>query len=123
MLYCYKAKCIKVVDGDTVDLMVDLGMHVHVKERFRLAGINTPEIHGVKKESEEYARGMDAKLEVERLILGKEVIVKTEKDKKGKYGRYIAYIYTDLDYDSVIFYDSSLNDHLVKEGFAVAVNY
>ena len=118
MLYTYKATCYNVVDGDTIDLDIDLGLHAHIKERVRLAGINTPETYGVKKDSEEYKKGMEAKEEVKRLILNKEVIVVTEKDKKGKYGRYLAYIYTDLDVDSPCFSDSSLNDYLVKEGYA-----
>lgn len=122
-MFTYRAHCYNVVDGDTVDLEIDLGFNILVKERFRLAGINTPEIHGVKKESEEYAKGMEAKREVERLILGRDVIVVTDKDKKGKYGRYIATVYTELEFGSSTFYDSSLNDFLVKEGFAEEVEY
>lgn len=114
--YTYKAHCYNVVDGDTADLDLDMGLKVHVKERVRLAGIDTPEIHGVKKDSEEYKKGMLAKEEVERLILNKNIIVQTEKDKTGKYGRYIAHVYFDEQ-------SESLNDYLVKNGFAVAVKY
>ena len=59
--YLYKATVTRVVDGDTVDLEIDLGMSVFAKQRIRLAGINTPETYGVKKDSEEYAAGIKAK--------------------------------------------------------------
>jgi len=114
--YTYKAHCYNVVDGDTVDLDLDLGLKVYVKERVRLAGINTPETHGVKKDSEEYKKGIAATEEVKRLILNKDVVVQTEKDKTGKYGRYIAYIYLA---DS----SETLNEYLVKNGFAVTAEY
>ena len=91
--YMYKAKVTKVVDGDTVDLEIDLGMNVFVKERIRLARINTPETFGVKKESKEYKAGMKAKERLVELVEGKEVAIETLKDKKGKYGRYIAELY------------------------------
>jgi micrococcal nuclease len=42
-MYNYNATCVKVVDGDTIDAMIDLGFGVHVKKRIRLAGINAPE--------------------------------------------------------------------------------
>lgn len=122
-MFTYKAKCTNVVDGDTVDLRVSLGFGVYFDERFRLAGINTPETYGVKKGSEEYVAGKAATAEVERLILNKEIIVRTEKDKKGKYGRYLAYIYTELDSESPTFPDSCLNDHLVSEGLAEYKEY
>lgn len=121
--YTYRAHCYNVVDGDTVDLTLDLGLKVYAKERVRLAGIDTPEIHGVKKDSDEYKKGTLAKEAVERLILHKDIIVQTEKDKTGKYGRYIAFIYTDTNIDSPSLEDSCLNDYLVKEGFAVPAKY
>lgn len=121
--YTYKAYCYNIVDGDTMDVSIDLGFKVKINERIRLAGINTPEIYGVKKGSEEYNKGVAAKEEVERLILNKNIIVKTEKDETGKYGRYIAFIYTDTDTESPTFEDSCLNDYLVKIGFATTAEY
>jgi len=117
-LYIYKAKCTRVVDGDTVNLSVELGLDISIDMRVRLLGIDTPETYGVKKGSEEYKAGILAKEELERLILNKDIIIITEKDKKGKYGRYLARIYTDLDENSPTFDDSCVNDILVKEGFA-----
>ncbi|MHC1610385.1 MAG: thermonuclease family protein [Candidatus Methanospirareceae archaeon] len=57
--YIYKAKLERVVDGDTVDLIVDVGFYISVHQRFRLKGIDTPEIFGVSKDSVQYKRGID----------------------------------------------------------------
>ena len=57
--YRYKAKLGRVVDGDTMDVVIDLGFYVTMRERVRLKGINTPEIYKVPKNSEEYKKGMD----------------------------------------------------------------
>lgn len=110
--YLYKATVVRVVDGDTVDLEIDLGMNVFVKERIRLARINTPETYGVKKDSEEYKAGMKAKKRLEELVLGKEIALETVKDKKGKYGRYLGELYTN-DKDWIC-----INSLMIKEGLA-----
>jgi micrococcal nuclease len=95
-LFFYKAKVLRVVDGDTVDLDIDLGMKCHIHERIRFANFDAPETYGVKKDSEEYQRGQAAKLELMSILpVGSEVFVKTFKDKTGKYGRYIAQIFKD----------------------------
>jgi len=90
--YCYLAKVVSVVDGDTVDLDIDLGCNVHIMERCRLAGINAPETYGVKKDSEEYMAGIAVKEWLEEEIGGKEIMIRTIKDKKGKFGRYLVEI-------------------------------
>jgi len=87
MLYYYRGKVVHIVDGDTFDIVVDLGFNIFHKVRVRLADIDTPEIFGKEKEE-----GLKVKDFVEKAILNKEVYVHTEKDKKGKYGRYIAHI-------------------------------
>tara|TARA_Y100000310_G_C20486718_1_gene717214 strand:- start:392 stop:760 length:369 start_codon:yes stop_codon:yes gene_type:complete len=110
--YLYKATVTRVVDGDTVDLEVDLGMNIFVKERVRLARINTPETYGVKKDSEEYKAGIKAKERLIELVENKQVAIETIKDKKGKYGRYIAELYVfEEDWFSV-------NTLLLDEGLA-----
>lgn len=116
-MYTYHATVDRVVDGDTVDLIIDLGFKITTNQRIRLRGINTPETYNVKKNSEEYKKGMAAK---EYVILRMEqnqnkVIIETEKDV-GKYGRYIGIIRLD---DSVV----SLNDELVNKGLAVYAEY
>ena len=109
-LYRYKALVKAVIDGDTLDLEIDLGMSVYVRERVRLAGIDTHEIFGVKVGSEEYKLGMKSKTRVEELLANKTVYIVTIKDKKEKYGRYLAKVYLED--------GTCINDLLVSEGFA-----
>ena len=85
-MYNYKAKLIKTVDGDTVDLMVDLGFDMWHKIRVRLAGINTPESR--TKDLREKELGLEAKTFTENFLKGKEIIVHT--NKQGKFGRFLA---------------------------------
>jgi endonuclease YncB( thermonuclease family) len=108
-LYNYKAKCTAVIDGDTIDADVDLGFDVWIKTRFRLLGIDTPETYGVKKDSAEYAAGMLAKARTTELLLNKEIVLVTEKDRTEKYGRYLATVYVG---------GVNVNETLIKEGLA-----
>ena len=111
-MYEYTATVERIVDGDTIDLDFDLGFDVHVRHRVRLKGVDTPETYGVKKDSEEYQKGLAAKKYVEsKMPIGSIVIVKTYKDKKGKYGRILAEVYPSAD-------TFSINDRLLWEGHA-----
>jgi len=115
--YTYDAKLIDVVDGDTLDLDFDLGMNLHVHTRVRLYGVDTPETFGVKKDSEEYKKGKEAAAFV-CMVLGDladhpRLVVQTRKDKKGKYGRYLAEVLVQVSEQWI-----SLNDLLVEEGHA-----
>lgn len=112
--YRYKAKLGRVVDGDTMDVVIDLGFYVTMRERVRLKGINTPEIYKVPKNSEEYKKGMDAKEYVERRLNenGNELVIETEK--RGKWRRWLAKVYLK---DST----ESLNEELVEKGLAETV--
>ncbi|HPE84498.1 MAG TPA: thermonuclease family protein [Aequorivita sp.] len=116
-MYQYKAKIARVVDGDTMDIIVDLGFKITTNQRIRLKGINTPETYNVKKTSEEYAKGMLAKEYVIQRITANnnEALIDTDKDT-GKYGRYIAVLWLA---DS----ETSLNDELVSKGFALPATY
>ena len=111
-MYEYKAVLKRVVDGDTMDVIIDIGFQLTTEQRIRLKGVNTPETWRQKKDSEEYKKGMQAtKFVVERFEKNNnEFIIKTSKNK-GVYGRYIAEIF---------FKDSelSLNEELLKKGFA-----
>jgi micrococcal nuclease len=112
-MFEYNATVLKIVDGDTIDVMVDLGMGVHRKERLRFSRINAWETRGEHK-----AKGKLAKARVAELIpVGEKILVKTEKDKRGKYGRYIAEIYFTQE-DA----DVNLNNLLLNEGHAVLYN-
>ena len=108
-MYEYKAKIIKVYDGDTVTALIDLGFNVSVTEKIRLYGLNTPEVRG-----EERSNGLISRDKLRDRILGKEVVIKTRKDKKGKYGRYIAEIYLE---------DENINEWLISEGLAERRKY
>lgn len=116
-MYTYHANVDRVIDGDTIDLVIDLGFKITTFQRIRLRGINTPETYNVKKESEEYKKGMAAKnFVVKRLEENSfKVIVETDKDV-GKFGRYIGVIRLA---DNTV----SLNDELVEKGFAVYAEY
>ena len=115
-LFYYKAKVLRVVDGDTVKLWVDLGLASYRRITLRLYGVDTPEIFGVPKESEEYARGMEAKKFVEERLLDKTVWIHTHKDKTGKYGRYLADVFfQDADGKHVSISKLLLEDNLAEE--------
>ena len=116
-MYQYKVKIDRVVDGDTMDIVVDLGFKITTNQRIRLKGINTPETYRVKKDSDEYRRGMIAKeFVIQRFTDNSyEAVIDTDKDT-GKYGRYIAVVWLA---DS----STSLNDELVEKGYAEVVKY
>ena len=105
--YIYKAKITNVVDGDTVDMQVDLGFHTYIRGRFRLARIDTPELNSTSVE--ERIKAKEAK-EYMMQYLDKNVVIKSSK--KDKYGRFLAEIY--LENNSV-----SINDALVQNGLAI----
>lgn len=77
-----------VVDGDTFDLLMDLGLYQYAYERIRLHGIDTPEIYGVSHDSEEYAAGMEAKGLVEDLVLDQPMLIRTLEEES--FGRFVA---------------------------------
>ena len=98
-MYEYEAVVLRIVDGDTFDLDVDLGLKIHRHERVRLATINVFETWGVKRSSEEYAKGKAATELVESLMpVGSTVKIKTYKaksgdERKGARGRYLADVF------------------------------
>ena len=111
-LYHYKMKVIRVVDGDTVYGDVDLGFNIgNKKMEFRLAKINTPETKGATREA-----GLTSKKYVEDKIMGKEVIIVTKKDRKEKFGRYLAEVFYEDETGNFI----SLNLELVQKSLAVS---
>ena len=91
MMYEYRATVSRVVDGDTYDLWVDLGLCVATRIRVRLLGIDTPEIYHASCPAEK-EHGQQAKTFAVEHALGRSVIVRTHKDKRGKYGRWLAEI-------------------------------
>jgi micrococcal nuclease len=124
-MYEYAARVVRVIDGDTLVADVDLGFHVSVRETFRLTGIDTPEMHGVKKDSEEYRRGLEAKRFVEKLLelTDWRVMLRTKKNT-GKYGRWLAEVLPVLEEGGVHPWTAAtINESLVREGLAVLKEY
>jgi len=89
MLFRYRAKVVKVVDGDTIDVDIDLGFYTILrKQRIRLSGIDAPEPRG-----EERSAGLESKAWLKDEIEGKEIELVTFKNAKGKYGRWLGVVY------------------------------
>ena len=86
-MYEYKCEVTRVVDGDTVDCVLDLGFSILHKCRVRLYGIDTPESR--TRDLDEKARGkLAAKFLQDSIDSGKDIVLRSElKDSKGKYGR------------------------------------
>ena len=105
----------RVVDGDTIDVTIDLGFDLYKKERVRVAGIDTPEKR--TRDLEEKALGIDAtnylKKKLEDTIAGDdELTIRTElKGGMGKYGRLLGWLYIGED-------DVSINEQMIAEGYA-----
>lgn len=110
-MFTYKAKVVSVYDGDTITCLVDLGFKITIKEKFRLYGIDTPEIR--TKDLQEKKLGYKAKEKLESLIKNKDVYLVVMK--KGKFGRWISKVYLNK---NDIEDDNSVNQILLKEGFA-----
>lgn len=109
-MYEYTAELIRVIDGDTVDLEVDQGLEVLRRLRFRLASINTDELHS--PDSEKRKRAVEAQAFLENCFVGAvKITIRTYKDKKEKYGRYLADIFVNDDFESV-------NQKLLDAGLA-----
>ena len=119
-MYNYNAKCTRVVDGDTVDAMIDLGFGVHVKKRIRLAGIDAPESR--TRDKKEKILGLAAKDRLKAMINEADNCFELESREIGKFGRVLGKLYIDkLDSKDVIT-KVCINECLVKEGYAVEYN-
>jgi micrococcal nuclease len=111
-MYEYSVKkVLKVIDGDTIDVDIDLGFNVSYTQRVRLAGIDTPESR--TKDLKEKALGLEVKDYLsKRLKDAKVIVIKTElPDSTEKYGRILGWIYVDGEKISV-------NENMIKEGYA-----
>ena len=117
---CYNFRVVsvdKVLDGDTIDVTIDLGFDLYKKERVGIAGVDTPEKR--TRDLEEKVLGIDAtnwmKEHLEETINGDdELIIRTElKGGVGKYGRLLGWLYVGDD-------DVSLNEQMITEGYAWA---
>ena len=116
-MYEYNCRIVKVVDGDTVDVDIDLGFDVLLSnQRIRLKGIDTPESR--TRDLEEKKFGLLAKQMVEHYCpLGQTITLRTSKDERGKFGRILGEF---MVYHQATDRYTSLNEILVDEGYAVA---
>lgn len=107
----YVRKVEAVVDGDTIDVLIDLGFDILFASRVRLAGIDTPESR--TKDLKEKALGLEAKEYLKKALKdAKSVVIKTEKmDSSEKYGRILGWVYVDGN-------TVSLNDMMINDGYA-----
>ena len=112
----FRAKCLRVIDGDTVELLVDLGFHSHKVDRFRLSKIDAPELRGDNKE-----KGALAKTYLESLILNRPeewpLKILVEKDHDS-FGRWLGELFIWIS-DDAISKEVSVNKQLVESGHAV----
>ena len=114
-MYEYRAKIIKIVDGDTVDVDIDLGFGISLNnERVRIMGIDTPESRTRDKVEKKFGLASKNRL---KEILGKTTVLKTQinkkgEDMKGKFGRVLGDFVTDE--------GRMVTDVMIEEGHAVA---
>jgi micrococcal nuclease len=111
MFEYYVKKVSKVVDGDTIDVDIDLGFDISFSSRVRLAGIDTPESRTSDKM--EKALGLESKAYLKHAIdNAKSVVIKTEKmDSSEKYGRILGWVFLDGS-------DKSINQEMIDNGYA-----
>lgn len=108
--YRYTAVVDSVYDGDTITCTINCGFGIVLqKQKIRLFGLNTKEVRGPEREEGLIVRDL-----LREKILGKTIVLQTLKDRKGKYGRYLGIIFLD---------GVNMNDWLIQNGYAEAVDY
>jgi micrococcal nuclease len=109
--FCYNANVVRIVDGDTIRLDIDLGFDIVLKNQsVRLYKVDTPECR--TRDLKEKAAGLLAKEVVQNLIaVGERVFIRTKLDTKGKFGRLLGTIITT---DNI-----NINEHLIDNNYAV----
>ncbi|MEK7818842.1 MAG: thermonuclease family protein [Bacteroidota bacterium] len=113
-IYHYNAKVVSVYDGDTITVDIDLGLSVFIKgEKLRLLRINAPELRGKSK-----SKGIKSRDFLKKIVDGKEIVIETIKDRREKYGRYLAEVWIKDGNEFV-----NVNDLMVEKGFAVYKKY
>jgi micrococcal nuclease len=107
----YVRKVENIVDGDTIDVVIDLGFDILFQSRVRLAGIDTPESR--TKDLKEKALGLESKEYLKKHLKdAKSVVIKTEKmDSSEKYGRILGWVYVNGETESI-------NDKMINDGYA-----
>jgi micrococcal nuclease len=111
MFEYYVKQVINVVDGDTIDVVIDLGFDISFTSRVRLAGIDTPESR--TKDKAEKALGLESKKYLaDRIKAAKNVVIRTEKiNSSEKFGRILGWLYLDGE-------SNSINHEMIEKGYA-----
>lgn len=92
-MYQYRAKVIRVIDADTMEMDIDLGFHTVRREKVRILGYDAPEVRLYEGVTEDHKKlGLKAKKHATDLLFEKYVMVQTFYDKTGKYGRFLVSI-------------------------------
>ena len=121
-MYTYKAKVVRVVDGDTVDALIDLGFDIHKKIRIRMVGMNAPESR--TRDLEEKKRGLAAKARLIEILDYNDNKCTLKVSGLGKFGRALANVYVDTLSQTTASKNPitifNVNQQLIKEGHAVA---
>ena len=112
--YFYSAVCTNVVDGDTIDVNIDLGFHNFAKHRVRLMRVDTPEMNDKDQVTRDHAK--EAKLFVMNNIGGLNVIIETRKS--DSFGRWLAEVYFET-VENGVAVQKNLSDELLVRGYAV----
>lgn len=114
-MYEYRCEIVRIVDGDTVDVDIDLGFGVWMRnERIRLYGIDTPESRTRDPEEKKY--GLAAKKFLTNMLDDpKGIVLKTHKDAEGKFGRILGELWRTSNYA-----DQSINEYMIEKHHAVA---
>ena len=115
-MYTYKATLDRVIDGDTIDVNIDLGFDISVNKRVRFSGINTPESR--TRDLEEKKLGLAAKERVKSILNENESFV-IESKEVGKYGRVLGEVFVKIVDEVETEEEISLNELLKTEGHAV----
>jgi micrococcal nuclease len=113
----YKARMLRVIDGDTVQVNVDLGLRVHRSLYLRLAGIDTPELRGGSEKSKSKAR--EATEFLRHFVSEREILVRFEKGKS--FDRWVGHLFLDLSTDEEERH-VYVNEEMVKAGYARRVD-
>ena len=113
-MFEYFCKVTRVVDGDTIDVEVDLGFDIIHRARVRMMGIDTPESR--TRNLEEKALGLASKARIKELLASRKVKLETSKEGKGKFGRILATVWAS-DKKGIAEY-ININEKLIEEGHA-----
>jgi len=108
-MYEYKINVLRIVDGDTLDALIDIGFSVHKKLRIRLMGIDTPESR--TRDLEEKKRGLASKARLKEMLKKSKGKITLKSHGVGKFGRCLGELF-------VPEFDCSVNQQMINEGFA-----